>query len=195
MAYALLQPGDAHRILTPVLGIGESFREFFGAIGNVTSEPILESQEIDQINRDDVPDATTALQLDQTPEEHVSRNVASIEDIGGPSKETVVPYVVLRTESVRKAFHTLQTHRAVRQLLGAAHLLDESAFKAEHDLELDAQAHVRNLNQDFRGHWEATTQRYVTLAQEYGVSLSVEACPVELEPIAESLAHLEIGLD
>jgi hypothetical protein len=45
LAYALLQPEDAQKILAPVLGIGESFREFFAATTNLISEQATKSLE------------------------------------------------------------------------------------------------------------------------------------------------------
>ena len=192
LAYGLLQPGDARSILIPILAIGASFREFFGVTDSVTPPLVPEVEAIDQPHPNDAPDGALVQQTHASPEEQVSHDVGSLEDTGGPStKQTVTPYLDLRTQSLRKSLRTLQTRRTARKALGMADLLDEAAFRAARDLEVAALAHVRELEQSLRVQWEATTQHYAALAQEYGVRLRVDACPAAPEKTAESLDHLE----
>ena len=190
LAYGLLQPGDARRILTPILAIGASFREFFGVTDSVPPPLVPEVEQIDQTHPNDAPDGVRQTQT--IPEKHISHDVGSLGDTRGPStKQTVTPYLGLRTQSLRKALRTLQTRSAARKALGMADLLDESAFRAARELEVAVLSDVSKLEQSLRVQWEATTQHYATLAQEYGVQLTTEACPAVSGKIAESLDHLE----
>ena len=191
LAYGLLQPGDAPRILAPILAIGASFREFFGVTGDVSLLTIAEAEVIDKPHQEDVRDAVSGGPTQPVSAIHAIQDVVSPEETRGPSQQAVVPYRGRRTQSVRKAIRTLQAHRATRKSLGMADLLDESAFKAARDLELVALADIEKLDQVLRNQWESTSLHYAALAQDFGVRLSMGACPSGLENIAASLDDLE----
>ena len=191
LAYGLLQPEDAQKILTPILAIGASFREYFGITGSVHPPLMPEGREIDETRRDDAPEVTSLQEMQSVAEERVALDVAAADEPPGPSEPNVVPYRGLRAQSVRKAFRTFETRRATRKSLGTADTLDELRFKAAHDLELAALARVEDLKQELRDLWESTTRSYAALAQEHGVLLSIDASPTEPEEIATSLDLLE----
>ena len=125
-----------------------------------------------------MPKGTVFQELDPTPV------------IRKPSKHNVVPYRGLHARSVQKAYRTLDAHRATRQSLGAADVLDEPAFMSAHRSELASLTRVSELKQELSSQWEGATQGYITLAQKHGVLLSLGSCPSSLDELAESLDYL-----
>ena len=175
----------------PVASGGEESDQ---APANGTSEPpaISGGEESDQALSNGTPDDTAIQQAEATPEERVPHHVGSHEDTRGPSKrQTATPYRGLHTQALAKSLRKLQTRREARKALGVAEVLDDSAFRAARELEVAALAYTREVEQSLRNQWEARTQDYVAITQEYGIQLDVEACPTASEEIAESLDALE----
>ena len=149
-------------------------------------------EESDQALSTGTPDDTTIQQPGATPEEQVPHHVGSYEDTRGPSKrQKARPYRGLHTQALAKSLRKLQTRREARKALGMAEVFDDSAFRAARDLEVAALAYTKEVERSLRDQWEARTQDYVAITQEYGIQLDVEACPKASEEIAESLDGLE----
>ena len=178
----------------PHLGHGSAVEESDQAPSNGTSEPPVVSAvaESDQALSNGTPDDTAIHQAEATPEERVPHHVGSHEDTRAPSKtQSARPYRGLHTQALAKSLRKLQTRREARKALGVAEVLDDSAFRAARELEVAALAYTREVRQSLRDQWEARTQDYVAITQEYGIQLDVEACPTASEEIAESLDGLE----